>query len=145
MPTPNLELLLGHMGETLLWRLDARTAAFGGDANLEPAEVIRRNVGITTPGMFSDPSMACALQGLGNDAVVFPSIIRSKAWPPPAVGSTRHPCPTRDVRRYRSATRPASSNFEHRDPLHAAFDKRLPGIPAEKLILRAAKFKGLVP
>ncbi len=71
---PGVKLLLGHMGETLpylLWRLDARAAAFGGDTTLKPAEVIRRNVAITTAGMFSDPPMACALQGLGDDAVMF--------------------------------------------------------------------------
>ena len=71
---PRLKLLLGHMGETLpylLWRLDARAGAFGKDATLKPAEIIQRNVAITTAGVFSDIPLSCALQGLGEDAVMF--------------------------------------------------------------------------
>ena len=62
------------MGETLpylLWRLDARAGAFGGGGGIKPAELIRRNVAITTAGMFSDPPLACALQGLGEDLVLY--------------------------------------------------------------------------
>ncbi len=71
---PKVKLLLGHMGETLpylLWRLDARAGAFGGGGGIKPAELIRRNVAITTAGMFSDPPLACALQGLGEDLVLY--------------------------------------------------------------------------
>ena len=71
---PKVKLLLGHMGETLpylLWRLDARAGAFGGGPAVKPAEVIRRNVAITTAGLFSDEPLLCALQSLGEDAVMF--------------------------------------------------------------------------
>ena len=71
---PKARLLLGHMGETLpylLWRLDARAGAFGGDAAPKPAEIIRRNVAITTAGMFSNEPLSCALQGMGEDAIMF--------------------------------------------------------------------------
>lgn len=72
---PQVKLLLGHLGEALpylLWRLDDRAGAFGApDAALKPAELIRRNVAITTSGMFADAPLTCALQGLGEDAVLF--------------------------------------------------------------------------
>ena len=66
--------MLGHMGETLpylLWRLDARAGAFGGEVKTKPSELIRRNVAITTAGMFSDLPLNCALQALGEDMVMY--------------------------------------------------------------------------
>ena len=71
---PRVKLLLGHMGETLpylLWRLDARAGAFGASAALKPAEIIRRNLAITTAGMFSDEPLLCALRTLGEGSVMF--------------------------------------------------------------------------
>ena len=71
---PKLKLLLGHMGETLpylLWRLDARAQAFTEGAAVKPSEIIRRNIAITTAGAFSDEPLACALQALGEEAVMF--------------------------------------------------------------------------
>jgi 2,3-dihydroxybenzoate decarboxylase len=38
---------------------------------LKPAEIIRRNVAITTAGMFSESPLLCALRELGEDAVMF--------------------------------------------------------------------------
>lgn len=70
---PKVRLLLGHLGETLpylLWRLDARAGAFGGE-DVKPAETLRRNVAVTTAGMFSDEPLTCALQGMGEEAVMF--------------------------------------------------------------------------
>ena len=71
---PKVNLMLGHMGETLpylLWRLDARAGAFGGEMKVKPSEIIRRNVAVTTAGMFSDPPLDCALQALGEDRVMY--------------------------------------------------------------------------
>ena len=71
---PKARLLLGHLGETLpylLWRLDQRAQAFSQGEAVKPAEIIRNNVAITTAGMFSDEPLACALQGLGEDVVMF--------------------------------------------------------------------------
>ena len=71
---PNVKLLLGHMGETLpylLWRLDARAGAFGGSPALKPGASIRRNVAITTAGLFADEPLQCALRALGEDSVMF--------------------------------------------------------------------------
>jgi predicted TIM-barrel fold metal-dependent hydrolase len=42
----------------------------GGKA-LKPAAIIRRNVAITTAGMFSDSPLLCALWELGEDSVMF--------------------------------------------------------------------------
>jgi 2,3-dihydroxybenzoate decarboxylase len=70
---PKVKMLLGHMGETLpylLWRLDARAKAFGGE-DIKPAEILRRNVAITTAGMFSNEPLNCAVQSMGEDSVIF--------------------------------------------------------------------------
>ncbi len=71
---PKLQLLLGHLGETLpylLWRLDKRAHAFSEGDTLKPSEIMGRNVTVTTSGMFSDEPFACALQAMGEDAVMF--------------------------------------------------------------------------
>ncbi len=71
---PKVKLILGHMGETLpylLWRLDERAQAFGQGDAIKPSEIIRKNIVITTAGMFSDEPLTCALQGLGEEAVLF--------------------------------------------------------------------------
>lgn len=71
---PKVKLLLGHMGETLpylLWRLDERAKAFNQGDAIKPSEIIRSNIAITTAGMFSDEPLTCALQSLGDDAVMF--------------------------------------------------------------------------
>ena len=62
---PKAKLLLGHMGA------GRPRGAFGGDAKLKPAEVIRCNVAITTARMLSDEPLTGALQGMGEDAVMF--------------------------------------------------------------------------
>ena len=86
---PKLQLLLGHLGETLpylLWRLDKRAQAFSEGDAVKPSEIMRRNVAITTAGMFSDEPFACALQALGEDAVMFSvdhpfeSMSEASAW-----------------------------------------------------------------
>ncbi len=71
---PKAKLLLGHMGETLpylLWRLDKRAQAFTEGAAIKPSEIFRRNIAITTAGTFSDEPLDCALNALGEDAVMF--------------------------------------------------------------------------
>ena len=69
---PNTKLLLGHMGETLpylLWRIDQRSLAFGGDTR--PSEIIRKNISVTTAGVFSDEPLMCAIKALGEDSILF--------------------------------------------------------------------------
>ncbi|HTU08893.1 MAG TPA: amidohydrolase family protein [Trebonia sp.] len=72
---PRVRLILGHMGETLpyfLWRLDQRAAAFADHAAaMKPSELVRRNIRITTAGVFSDEPLHCALDALGEDSVMY--------------------------------------------------------------------------
>ncbi len=71
---PNTKLLLGHMGETLpylLWRLDQRSNAFQGGDNAKPSELFRKNIAITTAGVFSDDPLMCAINALGEDSIMF--------------------------------------------------------------------------
>lgn len=72
---PRARLILGHMGEALpylLWRVDrhANTLKTDGPAD-SPSTFIRRNVHITTAGVFSDEPLPCALDALGEDRVMF--------------------------------------------------------------------------
>jgi 2,3-dihydroxybenzoate decarboxylase len=72
---PRVQVILGHMGETLpyfLWRLDQRAAAFADHAaSVKPSELVRRNIKITSAGAFSDDPLRCALDALGDDSVMF--------------------------------------------------------------------------
>jgi 2,3-dihydroxybenzoate decarboxylase len=71
---PKARLVLGHMGETLpylLWRLDQRSQAFGSGEHLKPSDVIRKNIAVTTAGVFSDEPLMCAIKALGDDSIMF--------------------------------------------------------------------------
>ncbi len=71
---PAARLILGHIGETLpyiLWRLDRRSEAFRGGAGSKPSEVFKRQIFITTAGVCSDESLACALGATGPDNTMF--------------------------------------------------------------------------
>ncbi len=72
---PKARLILGHMGETLpylLSRLDRRAEAFGsGGQPVVPSEVFERNLWLTTSGVFSDPSLACAIAAVGSEKVMY--------------------------------------------------------------------------
>jgi len=70
---PNTKLLLGHMGEALpylLWRIDQRSQAFGG-GDTKPSEIIRKNIAVTTAGVFSDEPLNCAIKALGEGSIMF--------------------------------------------------------------------------
>jgi len=75
---PKLQLILGHMGETLpylLWRLDSRSRMYARIGRRPegppPSEIIRRNIAVTTTGVCSPASLACAIAALGEDHVMF--------------------------------------------------------------------------
>lgn len=74
---PKAKLVLGHMGETLpfqLWRIDGRwKICNAGDKRLEmePSAYLKRNLWVTTSGVFSDEPLKCTLAALGEDRVVF--------------------------------------------------------------------------
>ena len=73
---PNLQLILGHLGERIpfdLWRVDHRIEE---DPKKIPAqkslrEYMRTNVHVTTSGQFYDPPLHLTLNELGIDRVMF--------------------------------------------------------------------------
>ena len=71
---PGLQLIVGHMGEGLpfmLGRMDmlAETIPTGLDQSF--TEYFKRNIHITTAGMFSFPPLLCSLLRLGADRIMF--------------------------------------------------------------------------
>ncbi len=74
---PGARLILGHLGETLpylLWRFDSRVETLYGRSEtmkLLPSEYIRRNITLTTSGMCSKGPLVCAIDGMGEDSVMF--------------------------------------------------------------------------
>jgi 2,3-dihydroxybenzoate decarboxylase len=71
---PGVTLILGHLGETLpylLWRFDSRAAIYGLRLQKRPSDYIRAHVVVTTSGMFSAEPLACAINALGADRVMF--------------------------------------------------------------------------
>ena len=74
---PKARLILGHLGETLpylLWRFDSRVETLYGRSEsmkLLPSEYIRRNIVVTSSGMCSKGPLECAIDGLGEENVMF--------------------------------------------------------------------------
>lgn len=73
---PGATVILGHMGETLpiqLSRLDSRlpTANLRYHIQKKPSEYVKRNIRITTSGVFSDTAVRCALDAMGPETVMF--------------------------------------------------------------------------
>jgi len=76
---PKARLVLGHMGETLplnLWRFDSRWAVCNRGTRTLPQMPtfyikIKRNIAITTSGVCADAPLRCALDGMGEDNVMF--------------------------------------------------------------------------
>lgn len=73
---PNARIILGHMGETLpflLNRFDSRlpTAYTTVDLRQPPSFYIKRNIAITTSGVFDDIALRCSLDGIGEGNVMF--------------------------------------------------------------------------
>lgn len=74
---PNVQVILGHMGETLpflLWRFDSRwECALGAElpADQRPSALIRRHIAITTSGVCDPSALTQALAALGEDRVMF--------------------------------------------------------------------------
>jgi hypothetical protein len=79
---PELQLILGHLGESLtfwLYRLDLDfTQPFLADRHRpaierRPSQVLRENVYVTTSGNFLDSALVSVLAELGEDRVLFGS------------------------------------------------------------------------
>jgi 2,3-dihydroxybenzoate decarboxylase len=71
---PRARLALGHLGETLpflLWRFDSRAKLYGVQLAHAPSDYIRRNIVVTTSGMFSAEPLACTIAALGAERVMF--------------------------------------------------------------------------
>ena len=71
---PAITLILGHMGETLpylLWRLDRRTKVLKPQELPTPSEIFKKNILVTTSGVFADEPLLCALAALGDDRVLY--------------------------------------------------------------------------
>jgi 2,3-dihydroxybenzoate decarboxylase len=73
---PSLTVILGHMGEALpfyLWRIDSRFKISEPKVALRhmPSEYIRRNIAVTTAGVFSPEPLRCAIDAMGLDRVLF--------------------------------------------------------------------------
>ena len=71
---PNIKLILGHMGESLpylLWRIDRRTKAFATGATITPSDIFKKNIVVTTSGVFADQPLLCALAEIGDDSVLY--------------------------------------------------------------------------
>jgi 2,3-dihydroxybenzoate decarboxylase len=73
---PSLTVILGHMGEALpfyLWRIDSRFKISEPKVALRelPSEYIRRNIAVTTAGVFAPEPLRCSIDAMGLDRVLF--------------------------------------------------------------------------
>ncbi len=71
---PDVKVILGHMGETLpflLWRIDRRTKAFATGPTITPSEIFKKNIVITTSGVFSDQPLLCSLAEIGDENILY--------------------------------------------------------------------------
>ena len=73
---PSLTIILGHMGEELplyLWRIDSRFKISEPKVSLRqmPSAYIRRNIAVTTAGVFAPEPLRCAIDAMGLDRVLF--------------------------------------------------------------------------
>ena len=73
---PRAKLALGHMGETLpflLWRFDSRAGPdfYAVKLDKPPSQYIKENIVVTTSGMCSAEPLACTINALGRDHVMF--------------------------------------------------------------------------
>ncbi|KAJ5609095.1 metal-dependent hydrolase [Penicillium herquei] len=69
---PTLKIIIGHMGEMLPFQLErvfGVSARWGRKRSFQ--EVWRENIWITTSGMFSLPPLACLLQTMSIDHVLY--------------------------------------------------------------------------
>jgi len=76
---PDLQLILGHLGEGLpysLDRMDKRSSAQKASKSRNehlPSYYFGKNIWVTTSGMFSNPTFECAKAVLGIDRILFGS------------------------------------------------------------------------
>jgi len=70
---PDLQIILGHLGEAIPFWLDRADEGFARPNNRPSrfAEVFRSNFHVTTSGFFSDRALDCTLDAIGLDRVMF--------------------------------------------------------------------------
>lgn len=69
---PGLRMIVGHCGEMVPFMLDRIDAMLRPPGlALKPSEYFRRNIWVTTSGLFSLPPVLCTVQVLGVDRVLF--------------------------------------------------------------------------
>ncbi len=77
---PELQIIIGHMGEAVPFMLTRIDDTLGGGTALEPAKIatelsvkeyFHRNFHITTSGIFTDPPLRCAIDTFGADRIMF--------------------------------------------------------------------------
>jgi 2,3-dihydroxybenzoate decarboxylase len=74
---PGLQLILGHLGETIPYTLARIDEALSRDTPMKNfREVFSSHFHVTTSGFFSDPALQCCIQEIGIDRIMF-----SVDWP----------------------------------------------------------------
>lgn len=78
---PNLQIILGHLGEGLpflIWRIDHSLGgpARPGSKSLAFRDIFCSHFHVTTSGNFSDPALLCSVMEMGADRILF-----SVDWP----------------------------------------------------------------
>jgi 2,3-dihydroxybenzoate decarboxylase len=74
---PSLQLILGHLGETIPYTLARIDEALSRDTPMKNfREVFSSHFHVTTSGFFSDPALQCCIQEIGIDRIMF-----SVDWP----------------------------------------------------------------
>ena len=70
---PDLQVILGHLGEGITFQLARIDEAFSrpGNAPTRFADTFRSRVHVTTSGFFSDSALRCVLEEIGDDRVLF--------------------------------------------------------------------------
>ena len=71
---PGLQIILGHMGETLpflLWRINQALSRPENTATRSFREIFEAHFHITTSGNFSNPALLCTVQEMGIDRIMF--------------------------------------------------------------------------
>lgn len=69
---PRLNIIIGHMGETIPFHLPRIDRALGHQLGKSGfADIFRERFWITTSGLFSTPALLCSMMELGPDRILF--------------------------------------------------------------------------
>ena len=70
---PELQVIIGHMGEGLPYAMARTSGILSGPAHLKQpvADYFRTNIHLTTSGYFSQPPLKCAVEVVGIDRMMY--------------------------------------------------------------------------